>query len=395
MNTVSKFYFRSWRMAVLVLSVALIAYLLYFRRLGTLLPGYSASELKAYTNAVSWHAIATNPINAPYKIVVWLLTAIFHHGIMMNRIVAASFGILAVIAFFMIIRPWYSFRAAFLGTILFATSAGFLHTARLGTGQILQMSILAFIGAVLWYYRRKGNRTYVGYGVMALFALLWYVPGMLWFELFGLLLLRKGAWRQLTGMPRIHLAGWTTLFIAVLIPLGIASLHSPQLLLNAAGLPTTVHAFTHTGSNVLNAVMSIGVRSNGDPIFWVGHAPLLNVIELVLGLIGGYFYIYRERSVRSMFLVGSLTICLVLIGFGSTVSFACLVPLLYLFVTAGLNHFLGQWLRVFPRNPIARFTGVAIICMMLFFSVLYQVRSYFVAWPHTTAARKAFNHPRP
>jgi hypothetical protein len=318
-----------------------------------------------------------------------------HHGILMTRLVAACFGTLAVFAFFAIIRPWYGLRVAFVSTLLFATSAGFLHTTRLGTAQILQVSVLAFVAAVLWYRREQNHRVLAGYGIAALLALLWYVPGIVWFEFFGVMLLWYGLQRQLLRTPRVHVAGWGIVFAVVIAPLVLASLRSPHLLLVAAGLPQSIHALIHIAGNALNAVMSIGVRSNGNPLFWVGHAPLFDAAELVLGVIGAYFYLYRQHSVRAIFLIGSVGISLVLISLGGSVGFASLVPLLYLLVAHGLDHLLGQWLTVFPRNPIARSTGTAILCAMLFFSVLYQVRSYFVAWPHDTATRQTFRLTQP
>ncbi|HXR49972.1 MAG TPA: hypothetical protein VN778_03015, partial [Verrucomicrobiae bacterium] len=74
---------------------------------------------------------------------------------------------------------------------------------------------------------------------------------------------------------------------------------------------------------------------------------------------------------------------------------ASLIPLLYLFIIHGLRQLLGQWLTVFPRNPIARFTGIGIICLMLCFSILYQVRAYFVAWPHTSATLQTYTQLPP
>lgn len=384
-------YFRVWRPATMVVSLGLIAYVLYFNRLASLLPGYSAPELRALHNASSWHAITSNPVNVPYKLCVWLATAVLHHGIFATRVVAASFGTLAVIVFYAIIRPWYSFRAAFLGTILFATSAGFLHSARLGSGQVLQMSVLVFIGAVLWYRRARRQKVLVGYGMVMLFALLWYVPGMVWFELLGLGLLHKGALRQLRRMSTAHSVAWGVLFLAMITPLLIASLRNPQVALAATGLPRTVDSLSRIPSNLLDTVMSIGVRSSGNPVLWIGHAPLLNITELALGAIGAYYYVYRERSIRTIFLTVATVLSLVLISFGGSVGFTSLVPLLYLFISSGIDHLLGEWLAVFPRNPIARFTGVSVIVIVLFFSVLYQVRSYFVAWPHNDATRHAFN----
>ena len=140
--------------------------------------------------------------------------------------------------------------------------------------------------------------------------------------------------------------------------------------------------------------MSIVIHSDGNPLLWVGHAPLLNTIEVVVGLLGA-FYMYRRTSRRSTFLLGASAIGLVLVALGGSVTFACLVPILYLFIANGLDHLLGRWMAVFPRNPIARATGVGIICIVLFFSVLYQVRTYYIAWANAPATQAVFNHTAP
>jgi len=391
MNTVSRLYFRSWRPAVLVLSLLLVAYLLYFHRLESLLPGYNTQEISTYRQAASWHNLATNPINLPYTFLVWLGTAILHHGIIVTRIVSACFGLVAVVLFYAIIRPWYGFRTVFLSTILFATSAGLLHTARFGTGQVLQMAVLAAIMAALWYHRHPQWRRLIGFYVALLLPLLLYIPGMLWFELFGLVMLRGRVLHQIRQVPIRYLVGWGLVSLAAVTPLLWAGFRTPHIFLSAAGLPQHLDVLSHIGSNTLNAIMSIGVRSNGNPLWWVGHTPLLGSVELVLGAIGAYFYLYRERSRRGIFLTGSVALAVILLGLGGPVGFGCLVPLLYLFIASGLDHLLGQWLAVFPRNPIARVTGIGLVCIMLSFSVLYQTRSYFVAWPHHPSTRQAFS----
>jgi len=391
-QSVQRLFFRAWRPSVLVLTLALIAYLLYFRHLGTLLPGYSAPELHAYLSSANWHAIAANPLNAPFTIPVWALTAVAHHHLLMTRIVAACYGILAVLAFFFIIRPWYSFRIASLGAILFATSAGFLHAARLGTPQILQMGVLALLAAAIWY-KRSHHRSIVSYAVLGVCALLWYVPGMVWFELLGCVLIWPSLWGQIRRTAALNLAGCAALFVAVLTPLILASLHKPQLWLAVAGLPHNLDALSHTGVNLLHNAAAIGIHGKGNPLSWVGHAPLLDAAERVLLALGAYAYLYRERSLRAFFTATAAVISLVLISFGNGVGFACLVPLLYLFIVHGLDHLLGRWFAVFPRNPIARLTGVTVICILLLFSILYQVRVYFVAWPHNAATRQTFHLP--
>ncbi len=388
-------YFRLWRPALLVAGLVAVAYLLYFRRLGILLPGFSQAEINTYTHSTHWHDIVANPLYAPYSVLVWLL-AVLEHGHVQSlapRAVSACFGIVAVVAFYAIIRPWYSFRIATLGTLLFATSAGLLHTARLGTPLILQMSSLAFAATALWYKREPRYRTLLGYAIVILSAALWYVPGMLWFEVLGCLLLAKVIWRQLQRTHRVHIAAWLALFLGILTPLVAAGARNPHILLTAFGLPGDIDALSQIASNLYNAVLSIGVRSDGNPLYWTGHLPLLNAAELALGALGAYYYA-RKRSVRAAYLTGALAVSIALIGLGAA-TFVIMLPLLYLFMVHGLDHLLGRWFAVFPRNPFARYIGVGAVCALLFFSILYQIRVYFVAWPHHTATSETFSRTLP
>lgn len=392
MKSPLRFFSHAWRPALLVLCVSLIAYLLYFHNLAHLLPGYDSHELAAARSSADWHSIAHNPVNAPYKLLVWAAAALGHHSVLVGRYVAAAFGILGVVVFFLVARPWYGFRVALLGTILFATSAGFLHAARLSTANILQMGVLIFVGAMLWYRQSDGRRTALNYLLIVLLALLWYIPGMIWFELLGLILLRNDLLPRLRRVPYIYKVAGVLLFLAILVPLGRAIFYTHAVALQAAGLPDNLATLRHVPHQLLAAVLSIGIHSNGNPELWVGHLPLLNIIEIILGLAGAYYYLVRERSIRSIFLLGSVVLSLVLISLGGAVGYTSLVPLLYLLIASGVEHLLGRWLAVFPRNPIARSTGVVLICIMLFFSVLYQVRSYFVAWPHAAVTRQTFDH---
>ena len=387
-----RLFFRIWRPGVLVLGLLLIVYLLYFRHLGTLLPGYNTAELQAYTQSANWHNIASNPVNAPYSILVWFLTAVLHHHLLATRIISACFGTLAMVAFFFIIRPWYSFRIASLGTLLFATSAGFLHVARLGTPQILQMGVLALLAIAVWY-RRSRHRTPVGYIALGLCALLWYIPGMVWFELLGCALVWRSLWGQVRRTTQPHRAGAAAAFVAVLAPLVVASIRDPHVLLVASGLPAGMDVARHIGINLWHTVTAIGIRGRGDPLQWVGRAALLSATERVLAALGLYVYLYRERSMRAIFLASSAAIAVTLISFGNGVGFATIIPLLYLAIVHGLDHLLGRWFAVFPRNPIARITGVSVVCIMLAFSIFYQARVYFIAWPHNAATRQAFSLP--
>jgi hypothetical protein len=384
-----------WRGALVLLCLGCLSYLLYFHRLSTLLPGYSAGELQAYGAASNWQSVSSNPLNLPYTALLWLLTAVLHHGILMTRVVAAAFGVVAGLLFFAVARQRYNFYVALLGTILFTTSAGFLHAARFGGGQVLQLGILALIAGLSAYQRLAERRARHDYVLVTLLAVLWYVPGLIWFELFAAAMLFGGARRRFGRAPKQQLAGYAAMALLIAAPLLIAIAKQPNVLLGVLGFPAHIHDLSYVGDNALHAVLSIAIRSDGNPLLWVGHVPLLSIAEGGLGLLGAYVYLWRQRSRSGLLLAGDVLISLALIALGGSVGYATLVPLLYLFIIAGINYLFMRWFRVFPRNPIARGAGVLAICVMLAFSVLYQVRSYFVAWPHHAATRQAFRLPQP
>ena len=376
---------------MLVLSLVVIGYFLYFSRLGTLLPGYSAPELQTLSGSSDWHAIVHNPINAPYKILSLVLILATHHSLLATRIVSAGFGIAFVLLFYVIVRAWCSYRVAYLSTIMFATSGGLLHFARFGTGDILQMSVLALVALGLWYRKERKHRAIIGYLLVLLFVTLWYVPGMVWFEILGLLPLGATIRGQLRRSRNIHIVSLVVVLLAAVAPLSIACASSPGLLLQVLGLPSSLNVLPNIGSNLYRLMADIVVYGTGNPLLWVGHAPLLSTVEVVAAAIGAY-WAYRNASIRSTFLFGSLAIGLALASLRGAATFACLVPILYLLVALGLDRFMDTWLAVFPRNPFARYTGVGVLVVLVAFSVLYQVRSYYVAWPHSPATRAIYSH---
>jgi hypothetical protein len=159
-----------------------------------------------------------------------------------------------------------------------------------------------------------------------------------------------------------------------------------------AGLPQHLHSIGTMAANFGHTLLAIGIQSEGTPDLWLGHAPLLDIIQLILAAIGIYACARRFRSGRNPFLLLGLLLGIVLISFGGPVAIGLLLPFLYLLVASGLFKLLNDWLAVFPRNPIARFTGIFIACALVFFSVLYQWRAYFIAWPHNTTTRATFRH---
>ncbi len=407
MNIRTDILHRFWRPAVAVLLIAVLSYVLFFHSLTTLLPGYSPREAATFKASSSLQVILDHPLNAPYKLPVLALQKAGLDSWAATRYVAASYAVVMCGLFFVVVRFWFSYRIAVIATVMFATSSGLLHFARLGSSLILQMSILALMACAIWWRGGKVNRMVVGFGSVVTFALLWYVPGLIWFEILLLIIKRKAvlrAWQESSALVRSLAAG---LFLLLVAPLAWHIVRAPLDMLIFAGLPTHFASLTQTGQNILDALLLAGIHSNGQAELWLAHAPLLNVTEIALLLLGVYAFTRSVSLTRRIFVFGAIGISLVLIGLngaGSSgsvwgyqlartgpVNVSMLVPLLYLLVAGGIFELIRQWFRVFPRNPIARIGGIVCLVLLVSFSVLYHYRAYFIAWPNNPATKKTFS----
>jgi hypothetical protein len=80
-------------------------------------------------------------------------------------------------------------------------------------------------------------------------------------------------------------------------------------------------------------------------------------------------------------------------GLGGAAYLSLVVPLLYIFAATGIAYLLHEWLRVFPLNPVARKLGIGLVVVAVAVSCSYNLRAYYVAWPHNAATQTAFRAP--
>lgn len=394
MNMFVRLSVRFWRPALAALGIALLSYLLFFHNLTHLLPGYADREIATYNSSTSLRAIVDDPLNAPYKLVLYVILQLGHHSLLTTRVTAAAFAVGAAVLFFVIARHWFRYRVALLATLMFASSAGFLHLARLGSPLVLQMSLLLLVAVLIWRRHAESNRL-LGYGLIAMLAALWYVPGMIWFELLTALFLFKPLRRSITRLSLMARLVYGGLFLLVLLPLVRAIILEPSSALGFAGLPAHFASPLQILHSLGNALLAIGLYAQGQPDLRLGHLPLLNAIELVLLLLGAYVLGRRLARTWGWYILAAALLCVLLTALGGPIGTSSgLLPLLYLIIAAGVHELLRRWLYVFPRNPFARFAGIFCIVLLVGFSVLYHCRAYFVAWPHSNATRETFTHQR-
>ena len=67
-----------------------------------------------------------------------------------------------------------------------------------------------------------------------------------------------------------------------------------------------------------------------------------------------------------------------------------LLPIIYAFAIAGLIELMKRWFSYFPRNPLARNFGVAMLVIAISLTSFYQMERYYVAWAQSPETRAVY-----
>jgi formate-dependent nitrite reductase membrane component NrfD len=90
------------------------------------------------------------------------------------------------------------------------------------------------------------------------------------------------------------------------------------------------------------------------------------------------------------FLVCSDAVAFGLLGGFDSMHFSIVLPLLYIFIAAGIHEVVTRWLAVFPRNPIARGVGIAIVAIAIGYTTYYHLTRTFIARPGNPQMRSFY-----
>jgi succinate dehydrogenase hydrophobic anchor subunit len=222
-----------------------------------------------------------------------------------------------------------------------------------------------------------------------------YVPGMIWLVLIGAIIQRKNIReaRQATHAPWMRALSLSA-GIILLVPLLYAFSKSPGLIRQWLGIHSSVilsgDGLKTVALTIFDVPKSLFISSSFDPVHWLGRLPLLSSFEIIMLLLGMYFYATHIRAARTRLILTLSTVAVLIIGFSGITAISLIVPIVYLLAAAGIAYILHLWLKVFPNNPVARTTGIVLILLTVLLTSAYQTRSYFVAWRYNSDTMQSF-----
>jgi hypothetical protein len=377
---------------------ALIIFL-FLLRLSSLTISKAANlEIDNVQRSLSANYVLHNPLNGPFYAALHLMRYV-SHSLYFSRFIAVIFAFLAVILMYYIANKWIGWKLAAIATLLFGTNSIMLHSARLVDPSILQvvvsLGLLALFSAT---YKHYGPRRIVLWAVGI--PIMLYVPGALWLVGITLILARGrvlSAWGMATKLTRTISTLISMLIISPLIYF-LATTGTEQ---NLSGIKTwlgvrLLHGNDFIGLTWLKNFLKVPVQlfwhGDGDiqPAFGLANTPTLDAAMGLLALLGLYIVVTRHQDQRWRYTLILLLTSWLAIALGVLTTLV-LLPVCYLLAVIGLAYLLSEWYKIFPRNPIARSFGFVLILAVVSLSVTYNLRAYFVAWPHSVRTMETFS----
>lgn len=377
----------------LIFGLVLAGLLIY--KLGSLTGGLSLGEVIAAKMPVGWHGIYHDPFYLPLKLLRSIdFFAFPEHGRTLTRLPNAVLGAVTILSFAGLVRLWHGRRTALLASAMFASSAWVLHASRLASFDVVYLSALPLLLFSHFLLRRYYQQPLTWFFNVCVWGVLLYVPGMIWLVAADMISQRK---LLLTTWSHVQ-RWWQRLFYVlawlIWLPLLVRYLSLDSHWRTWLGLPAHFAHVTHIIKQFIGVPVHLFARGPQYPDMWLGRLPILDIFTLVICFLGIYFYATHWKASRSRYLTIMAFIGFVLVGLGGPVGLSLLVPLLYMSAATGLAYLTLEWLKTFPNNPLARGLGIGLVIFAVALSCLYNLRSYFIAWPHATLTKATFQYHR-
>jgi len=381
-----------WRRETLVFIAVLTLFLAIFTVLSNIPEKASLEELQTAKDSSSFQAIIDNPVNAPYKIATFGMTAI-SPSVRMVRAVSYIFYIGACIAMFYALRHWHTLQTSIITTAAFATNSVVMATGRLGTTLITVMSFFIFSSMLLWQVHTHSNK-FVPIVVLVALGSLLYTPGAVWFFLILSVVYFNRFKKLFYNVKKPTIFFGIAISVILITPLILSFFRNTETLNQWLLIPSNLD-LAEIPRAILRVPSAFIYRMPSEPLINVGRLPIFDIASGILFLIGLNAYRRKLKLDRTKVMIGSLFVAVVVGAMGElTVSIILLLPFAYSIIAAGIEYLLDEWYSVFPRNPYARSFGLILITTVVLFSIYYQMTKFFVVWPQTPETRTVYNQSK-
>ena len=370
--------------------------LLFVYKQNSLIPGANTHEVAVRDRIVSYEYSWRSSVDSPYITASWVTSKVFFSDPLVSaRFVAAIASTLSVLMYYHLLRNWLlSPGKAVVGTALFATSSWTLAIGRGAHGVIVGVFLLLLIftlGTRLLFTTRPFLDWLF---LVAATVLSLYTPVVPWLVfIIGVVSLLHYKQRQRSLPLKIWQKITVSLVgVLLLVPLVLSMFVDPKQGLTLLGVDNLVDSLPTIVLNIVDAIRSIFFIGIPGTAIGLGKLPMLDIFSVFMFMLGCYYFERRLSLKRSKMLFGGMAIGFIVCSLSQfdLVRYSLLLPLIYIFISAGIHESITRWLAVFPRNPIARGVGVVVLAVSIGFVGSYHLRKVFIARPGNPEIRSLY-----
>ncbi len=354
--------------------------------------GAAEVEVASAEAASSLTKILENPVNAPYKILTFILTSI-SESVRMARVASFMYLLATSYALFYVLNHWHKTQTAILVSAAFATNSIVLAIGRLGAPLISVFSWYVFAGLLLWQLHTRSNKI-IPFVTLAMLGALLYTPGVLWFCLVVGIVYWNRIRRLFKHVKLAAILYGAFVGLVLVIPLILGFIRNPETINTWLLLPQEF-VWDDIWRSALAVPSAFLYRMPEAPLINVGRLPVFDVASGVLFLVGLNAYRAKFRLDRTRIMIGIALVGILIGALGQTIiAVVLLLPFAYSIIAAGIEFLLDEWQRVFPKNPFARSFGTVLLTVAVAFSAYYHLTRFLVVWPQTPETKAVYTEPR-
>lgn len=353
--------------------------------------GISSSEMASTVASNALNPIApraADVVNLPYHLLQKASVGLFGLSPLTIRLPSLILAFIAAIMLALTLNQWFRKGTAMLTLLLATASVPFIAMARTGTAEVLYMLLLVLIllAAVQLTTRPRGVffwklilaaagllLIYMPLGIYAVAALL--VAGA--FHPHVRYQIKRTNWWQLAIL--FFLAG------TVLAPVVISSLNDPRTLETLLGIDALRDKLSLASISASLLTLSKSLFGFTDPAVGTTITPFLSLTFMFFVLFGLVRTIMHRHAARSYLLHIWLLVSVPLLILNPS-QFALLFVPAVMLMAIGLEAFMREWYRLFPRNPYARLAAFVPLTLIIIGLITIESTRYFYGYAYTHTA---------
>ena len=331
-------------------------------------------------------------VNLPYHMLQRLSFEAFGISNLSIKLPSLILATATIIGILLLLRRWFRGNVALLTTVLVVTTGQLLFIAQSGTPSIMYIftSVWILLTALLISRRVAWSGGWKAV-LFIIAAISLYTPLSIYIlvALLSALALHPHLRYLVRRLPKLKVALAALCALIIIAPLIYAIIKQPHIGLTLLGVPETQPNFWDNGVKILQQYLDFITPSSGELI-----TPIYGLGPMLLVILGALRLVTTKYTARSYIISAWVILLLPVVIINPNFVSVTFVPLVLL-MAMGIDILLGNWYRLFPRNPYARIVGLVPLAILIGGMVVSGIDRYVYGYHYDPQTISHFSRDLP